>query len=146
MRLQQNHRDFGGHEEGVEQDYCILTKRLSGEKGRLKKLHAVRLEYGPEDPKSGRRPTKEIPNSEFEVDCDLLILAMGFLGPVKKGMLKELGIELNERGNIKTNDHYMTNVDGVFAAGDASRGASLVVHAINQGKTAAEKISEYLRD
>lgn len=132
------------HEEGVEQEFCVMTKELIGEDGVLKKLKVVRLEYGPKDPKTGRRPFQEIPGSEFVVDCGLLLLAMGFLGPVKKGMIEELGLELDPRGNVKTNADYMTSVEGVFAAGDMRRGQSLVVWAINEGRCCAEGVNRWL--
>ncbi len=137
-------RKSTSHEEGVEQDYCIMTKRLSGENSKLKKLHAVRLEWGPKDPKTGRQAMKEIAGSEFEVECDLLLLAMGFLGPVKKGMLEELGVELDERTNVKTDENKMTSVPGIFAAGDMRRGQSLVVWAIQEGRSAAACVDQWL--
>ncbi len=137
-------RKSSSHEEGVEQDYSILTKKFSGENGKLKKLHAVRLEFGPQDPVTGRSAMKEIPGSEFEVECDLVLLAMGFLGPVKKGMLEELGVELDARGNVKQDKNKMTGVPGVFVAGDMARGQSLVVWAIAEGRAAAEGIHQYL--
>ena len=107
-------------------------------------MHAVRLEFGPKDPKTGRREMKEVPGSEFTVDADLVLLALGFLGPVKKGMIEELGVVLDERGNVKTNESRMTSVPGVFAAGDMRRGQSLVVWAINEGRAAAEGVHRYL--
>jgi glutamate synthase (NADPH) small chain len=137
-------RTSTSHEEGVARDYCIMTKRLSGENGKLKKIHAVRLEFGPKDPATGRSNMKEVPGSEFEVECDLLLLAMGFLGPVRQGMLEELGVELDARGNVKANEHKMTSVPGVFTAGDMTRGQSLVVWAINEGRAAAEGVHQYL--
>jgi glutamate synthase (NADPH/NADH) small chain len=137
-------RTSSSHEEGCERDYCILTKKFSGEKGRLKKIHAVRLEFGAKDPKTGRSPMKEIPGSDFEVEVDLVLLALGFLGPVKNGLLDELGVALDERGNVKTDANGMTSVPGVFAAGDMRRGQSLVVWAIHEGRVAAEHANAYL--
>jgi glutamate synthase (NADPH/NADH) small chain len=137
-------RTSTSHEEGVECDFCIMTKHLSGKNGKLQKLHAVRLEFGPQDPQTGRRPMKEIPGSEFEVECDLVILAMGFLGPVKNGMLEELKVELDNRGNVKTDKNHMTSINGVFAAGDMRRGQSLVVWAINEGRNAAIAVNKWL--
>ncbi|MDP2653576.1 MAG: glutamate synthase subunit beta [Candidatus Omnitrophota bacterium] len=137
-------RSSTSHDEGCERDYGVMTKRFSGENGRVKKLHAVRLEFGPKDPKTGRRDMKEIPGSEFEVDADLVLLALGFLGPVKNGMLQELGVALDERGNVKTDNNRMTSVPGIFAAGDMRRGQSLVVWAINEGRAAAEGVHGYL--
>lgn len=136
-------RTSTSHEEGVERDYAIMTKKLSGENGKLKKLHAVRLEFGPKDPATGRRDMKEIPGSEFEVEADMILLALGFLGPVKKGMLEELGVELDARGNVKADQNKMTSVPGVFTAGDMTRGQSLVVWAIHEGRAAAEGVHRY---
>jgi glutamate synthase (NADPH/NADH) small chain len=137
-------RKSTSHEEGVEQDYSILTKKLTGENGKLKRLHGVRLDWSAKDPKTGRPLMKEVPGSEFEIECDLLLLAMGFLGPVKKGLLEELGVELDERTNVKTDNNRMTSVPGVFAAGDMRRGQSLVVWAINEGRTAADCVDQWL--
>jgi len=137
-------RTSTSHEEGVERDYCIMTKALSGENGELKKLHAARLEFGPKDLVTGRQEMKEIPGSEFEVEADLVFLAMGFLGPVKTGLLEDFGVELNERGNIKADQHKMTSVPGVFTAGDMTRGQSLVVWAIQEGRAAAKGVHKYL--
>ena len=137
-------RTSSSHEEGVERDYGILTKKFSGENGVVKKLHAVRVEFGPKDPATGRSAMKEIPGSEFEIEADLVLLALGFLGPIKNGMIEELGVALDERGNVQTNGNRMTSVAGVFAAGDMRRGQSLVVWAINEGRMAAEGVHRYL--
>jgi len=139
------YRPSTSHEEGVEQHYGMLTKSLSGRDGCVKELHGVRLEYGAVDPKTGRPVCAEIPGSGFNMPCDLLILAMGFLGPVKKDMLQELDVELDARGNVKTDEHYMTSMPGVFAAGDMRRGQSLVVWAINEGRSAAQGVHNWLR-
>jgi glutamate synthase (NADPH/NADH) small chain len=87
---------------------------------------------------------KAIPDSEFEIKADLVLLAMGFTGPVKNGMLSELEFEFDERGNLKTGENYMTNVEGIFSAGDMRRGQSLVVWAIKEGRLAAEHIDSYI--
>ncbi len=137
-------RTSTSHDEGVKRDYCVMTKRLSGENGVLKKLHAARLEFGPKDPRIGQRPMKEIPCSDFEVEADLVFLALGFLGPVKKGLLEDFGVELNERGNVKADRNKMTSVPGVFTAGDMTRGQSLVVWAIHEGRAAARGVHSYL--
>jgi len=137
-------RTSTSQEEGCERDYCIMTKSFEGKDGVLKKLNAVRLEFGDKDPATGRRPMKEIEGSEFSVDCDLVFFAMGFLGPVQGGMIEELGVDLDQRGNIKTNDKYMSSVKGVFSAGDMRTGQSLVVRAINEGRAAAFSINEWL--
>ena len=137
-------RTSTSQEEGVERDYNILTQHLSGEKGQLKKLHAVRLEWGPRDPKTGRSSMREIPGSAFEVEVDLLLLAMGFTGAVRKGMLDELGVETDGRGNVKHDENKMTSVPGVFTAGDMARGQSLVVWAIQEGRRAAVGVDKFL--
>ncbi|MBF0522245.1 MAG: glutamate synthase subunit beta [Candidatus Omnitrophica bacterium] len=138
------YRRSTSHDEGVEQDYCILTKSFSGEGGQLKKLHGVRLAFSEKDPKTGQSSFKEIPGSEFVLDCDLVFLAMGFLGPVRKGMIEDCKLELDHRGNVKTDGNKMTSVPGIFSAGDMRRGQSLVVWAIHEGKTAADSVDAYL--
>ncbi len=135
-------RTSTSHEEGGIRDYNILTKHFSGN-GRVQKLHAVRLEWGPPDA-SGRPAMKEIPGSEFEIECDLVLLALGFLHPEHEGMLKDLGVELDPRGNVKTDENKMTSVPGVFAAGDMARGQSLVVWALAEGREAARGVDQYL--
>jgi glutamate synthase (NADPH/NADH) small chain len=87
---------------------------------------------------------KEIPGSEFELDCDLCLLAMGFVGPEKPGAIQQLGLELDPRGNVKVDDEYRTSVPGVFAAGDMRRGQSLVVWAISEGRQAARAVDQFL--
>jgi glutamate synthase (NADPH/NADH) small chain len=136
-------RTSHAHEEGGTRDYSILTKGFSGANGRVEKLHAVRLEWGPPD-SSGRSPMLEAPGSEFEIEADLVLLAMGFLHPQHEGMVKDLGVELDPRGNVKTDTQKMTSVPGVFAAGDMARGQSLVVWAIAEGRQAAHGIDAYL--
>jgi len=135
------YRVSSAHEEGGVRDYSILTKSLSGENGKLKKLHAVRVEFVSEN---GRQVMKEVPGSEFEEPVDLLLLAMGFVGPEKPGMLEQLGVELTERGNVRADENKMTSVEGVFTAGDMTRGQSLIVWAIAEGRAAARGIDQYL--
>jgi glutamate synthase (NADPH/NADH) small chain len=135
------YRTSAAHEEGGVRDYSILTKRLSGDNGVLKKLHAVKVDFVTED---GRQSMREIPGTEFEEDVDLLLLAMGFLGPEKDGMLAQLGVELTDRGNVKADDQKMTSVSGVFTAGDMTRGQSLIVWAIAEGRAAARGIDLHL--
>ena len=139
-------RISSSHEEGCDREFGILTKKFSGENGKIKKLHAVRVEWGEKDPETGRAQMKEIPGSEFEVDADLVLLALGFLGPVKNELFDKLGIELDERGNVKTGEDKMTNVPGIFSAGDMRRGQSLVVWAINEGRTAADSVNTFLEE
>ncbi len=137
-------RKSTSHEEGVNRDYAVMTKHFSGEDGKVKKLHAVRVELGPKDPATGRSALKEVAGSEFTMDADLVLLAMGFLGPVKNGMLLEFGVDLDERGNVKADKNKMTSVPGVFTAGDMTRGQSLVVWAIAEGRAAAAGVHQYL--
>jgi glutamate synthase (NADPH/NADH) small chain len=136
-------RTSTSHEEGAERDYRIMTKKFSGKNGVLKKLHAARLEFGPKDPMTGRSEMREIPGSAFEVDADLVFLAMGFLGPVKNGLLEDFGVELDSRGNVKADQDKMTSIPGVFTAGDMTRGQSLVVWAIHEGRAAAAGVHNY---
>ena len=131
------------HEEGGVRDYNILTKAFTGSNGRVEKLHGVRIEWGAPDA-SGRPAMIEIPGSEFEIATELVLLAMGFVHPEHGGMLDQLGIELDPQGNVKGDEHKMTNVPGIFTAGDMTRGQSLVVWAIAEGREAARGIDEYL--
>jgi glutamate synthase (NADPH/NADH) small chain len=138
-------RTSSSQEEGCERDYSILTKKFSGDAdGNVKKLHAIRLDWSQKDPATGRLVMKEVPGSEFEVECDLVLLALGFLGPAKNGLLEKLKVELDQRGNVKADRNKMTSVPGVFTAGDMTRGQSLVVWAINEGRIAAEGVDIYL--
>ena len=136
-------RSSHAHEEGGIRDYSILTKSFSGANGRVEKLHAVRLEWGAPD-NTGRPAMQEVPGSEFEIETELVLLAMGFLHPQHEGMIGELGVELDSRGNVKTDEDKMTSVPGVFAAGDMARGQSLVVWAIAEGRQAAYGIDKHL--
>jgi glutamate synthase (NADPH/NADH) small chain len=136
-------RSSPAHEEGGLRDYSIMTKRFSGTDGRVQKLHAVRLEWGPPD-ESGRPAMNEIPGSGFVIETELVLLAMGFLHPQHEGLLSELGVDLDPRGNVQTDEDKMTSVPGVFAAGDMARGQSLVVWALAEGREAARSIDQYL--
>ena len=136
-------RTSSSHEEGAVRDYNILTKSFSGHNGMIQKMHAARLEWGPPDA-TGRPAMIEVPGSEFEIDVDLVLLALGFVHPEKEGMLEQLGVELDGRGNVSTTPNKMTSVPGVFAAGDMARGQSLVVWALAEGREAARGIDEYL--
>ena len=130
------------HEEGGIRDYNMLTKRFSGNDS-VQKLHGVGLEWGPPDD-SGRPAMMEVPGSEFEIETELVLLAMGFLHPEPRGMLADLEVELDARGNVATDENKMTSVPGVFAAGDMARGQSLVVWALAEGREAARGIDQYL--
>ncbi|MDP4172853.1 MAG: glutamate synthase subunit beta [Bacteroidota bacterium] len=137
-------RTSTSHEEGCEREYLVLTKKFSGEQGKVKKLHCVKVEFTPKDSITGRREMREIPGSEFEVKADLVLLALGFLGPVKTGLISDLKLELDERGNVKTDANFMSSVPGIFSAGDMHRGQSLVVWAIKEGRNAAEGVNRFL--
>jgi glutamate synthase (NADPH/NADH) small chain len=135
-------RTSSAHEEGGERDYCVSTKRFSGRDGHVTQLHAVRVEFV--DDGNGRKMMREVPGTEFTLDVDLVLLAMGFLGPERDGMLDQLGVVINQRGNVATDAKMMTSVAGIFAAGDMARGQSLVVWAIREGRDAAHFIDQYL--
>jgi len=124
------------HEEGGIRDWAINTLKFTGDaEGNVKQAHMVRV---------GPPPKFEaVAGSEFTMDVDLVLLAMGFLGPVRGGMIEQLGLELDKRGNVATNN-YQSSVKGVFAAGDMRSGQSLVVRAINEGRKAAVAVEEYL--
>jgi len=129
-------------EEGGERDYCILTRSFSGSNGKLEKLHGLRVEWSRDN--DGNWQMKEIPGSEFEQEVDLVLLAMGFVHAEHKGIVNDLGLELDARGNVKTDDDKMTSVEGVFSAGDMEMGQSLIVRAIASGRAAARGIDRYL--
>ncbi|HWB85880.1 MAG TPA: glutamate synthase subunit beta [Bryobacteraceae bacterium] len=125
------------HEEGGIRDWSVSTTHFTGdEHGNVKQLHAMRVGAAPK--------FEPIPGTEFSLDADLVLLAMGFLGPVKSGMIEQLGVKLDARGNVATDESYMSSVPGVFAAGDTRRGQSLVVWAISEGRKAARGIDLYL--
>ena len=128
-------RTSSSHEEGAERDFAVMTTRLSGRKGRVERLHCVRA-----DP-----AFKPIPGTEFELKADLVLLAMGFVSPVHEGLVTDLGLDLDGRGNVKAGtDDYATSQPKVFAAGDLRRGQSLVVWAIREGRQAARAVDEFL--
>jgi glutamate synthase (NADPH/NADH) small chain len=131
-------RTSSSHEEGCSRDWAVATKRLEGSNGKVEKLIAARLDW-----KDGKM--QEIPGSEFEMKADLVLLAMGFTGPVAKGLLEQFGVEKDARGNVKANtDDYRTSVGKVFSAGDMRRGQSLVVWAIREGRQCARAVDEFL--
>ncbi|MGA2832443.1 MAG: glutamate synthase subunit beta [Terracidiphilus sp.] len=130
-------RTEAAHEEGGIRDWSINSVEFTGDaEGRVKQLHAVRV---------GPPPKFEpIPGSEFTLDVDLVLLAMGFLGPVRSGMIEQLGVALDSRGNVATDADYRTSIENIFAAGDMRRGQSLVVWAISEGRKAAASVDRYL--
>jgi glutamate synthase (NADPH/NADH) small chain len=126
------------HEEGGTRDWSVNTVKFTGDEGgNVKQLHALRVGAPPK--------FDAIAGTEFTLDADLVLLAMGFTGPVKNGMIEQLGVGLDGRGNVAADANYMSSVPGVFAAGDMRRGQSLVVWAIAEGRKAAEGIDRYLR-
>ncbi len=131
------------HEEGGERHWSILTKAFTGEDGRVNRISCARIDFSQKDAKSC--PTMiEVPNSQFTIKTDLVILAIGFVHPEHDGPVKDLGLVLDKRGNVQTGDDYQTSVKGVFSAGDMRRGQSLVVWAISEGRRAAHAIDKYL--
>ncbi|HEX9310646.1 MAG TPA: FAD-dependent oxidoreductase, partial [Gemmatimonadaceae bacterium] len=139
MQLRTSH----AHEEGAERDWSVATTGFSGENGRVRRIHAVRLER--QVFADGRTDFARMPGTEFDLDADLVLLAMGFTGPVRSKLIVDLGVDLDSRGNIATDAMHRTAVPGVFAAGDAHRGASLIVWAIREGRDAAESINSWLK-
>ena len=136
-------RSSAAHDEGGVRDYGILTKSFSGRDGKLERLHGVRVEWS--QPANGGRPAMtEVPGSEFEVETELVLLAMGFLHPQHEGLLNQLGVELDGRGNVNIGPDRMSSVPGVFAAGDTARGQSLVVWAIAEGRETARAVDLFL--
>ncbi|HEY5916191.1 MAG TPA: glutamate synthase subunit beta, partial [Chryseolinea sp.] len=130
------------HEEGVNRQWSILTKEFLGDNmGRLTGLKIVDIKWGLNE--HGKMGIEEIPGSERVIPCELALLAIGFVGAEKGGMVEELKLELDDRGNIKT-QNYMTTQEGIFAAGDIRRGQSLVVWAISEGREAARAIDMWL--
>jgi glutamate synthase (NADPH/NADH) small chain len=128
-------RTSSSHEEGVKRDFAVLTTKFSGESGEVKKLHCVHVDD----------KIKPIAGTEFEVDADLVLLAMGFVHPVRAGMLEQLGLALDQRGNVKADTlAYQSSDPKVFAAGDMRRGQSLVVWAIREGRQAAHAVDKFL--
>jgi glutamate synthase (NADPH/NADH) small chain len=136
-------RSSSAHEECEARDFSIQTTKLTGENGEVKKLHAVRLNWVP-NPAGGPPKPEPIPGSDFTVDADLILLAMGFVGPEKNTMLAQLGVKLTERGNVFADDNKMTSIPGIFTAGDMTRGQSLIVWAIAEGRNAAYGVDKYL--
>ena len=128
-------RTSASHEEGAERDFAVITTKFSGTDGMVKKLHCARVD--------GKM--KPMPGTGFELDADLVLLAMGFVHPVHEGMIKELSLELDARGNVKADTaSYQSSNPKVFTAGDMRRGQSLVVWAIREGRQAAHAVDKFL--
>jgi glutamate synthase (NADPH/NADH) small chain len=139
-------RTSSSQSEGAVRDWSVATRSLEGRDGKVTAINCVRLDWIRDE--NGRWQMREIPGSEFQLRADLVLLAMGFVHPVHEGMLAELGVELDPRGNVKGSTEgssaYHTSLDRVFAAGDMRRGQSLVVWAIREGRQCARAIDEYL--
>jgi glutamate synthase (NADPH/NADH) small chain len=139
VRLRSSH----AHEEGAERDWAVLTKRAVGENGHVTALECVRVEW--QRAPDGRMMMHEAPGSAFTLKADLVLLAMGFLGPRRRGLLDQAGVELDARGNIKADTvRYQTSRERLFAAGDMRRGQSLVVWAIREGRQCARAVDQFL--
>ena len=134
MQLRTSH----AHEEGCDRQWSVSTTAFSGRNGHVTKLHGQRVSF-----KNGA--FVPVPNTAFELEVDLVLLAMGFTGPVKDGLLDSLGVTYDARGSVAVDETFMTNVDGVFAGGDTKRGASLIVWAIAEGRKMAAGVDRYLR-
>jgi glutamate synthase (NADPH) small chain len=136
-------RTSSSHEEGVERDFAVLTKRAVGADGKIEALECVRVEWV--KGADGRMGMAEVPGSAFRLKADLVLLAMGFLGPRKPGLLEQAGVALDPRGNVSASvQDYKTSVPKLFAAGDMRRGQSLVVWAIREGRQCARSIDQSL--
>jgi len=135
-------RTSSSHEEGCDRKWAISTRRLIGENGVVKQAEIVEVNWDKDE--KGRWIMNEIPGTEQIIPADLVLLSMGFTSPVHSGLLEELGVEYDERGNVKVNANKQSSVEKVFAAGDVERGASLVVHAIQAGKVAAANVDKFL--
>ncbi|MCH2083551.1 MAG: glutamate synthase subunit beta [Saprospiraceae bacterium] len=138
-------RTSSSHEEGCDREWAILTKAFKGnEAGELTAVELVEIEWV-KDENTGRYTFKEVEGTEKEIPCDLALLAIGFVYPQFEGMLEQLGIEIDDRGNV-CDDNYQTNVEKVFVAGDMRRGQSLVVWAISEGREAAKAVDQFLME
>src|SRR5262249_37639586 len=136
-------RTSSSHEEGIKRDWSVSTKSFTGKDGHVTALKSVRVEWRTSN--EGRPVLEEVPDSDFEIKADLVLLAMGFVYPEPKGVVGELKLSLDPRGNVKADtEQYRSSNDKVFACGDARRGQSLVVWAIREGRQCARSVDEYL--
>jgi glutamate synthase (NADPH) small chain len=136
-------RSSSSHDEGCERRWSLSTKRFVGENGKVKQTEVVQVEWSKDD--NGRWIMNEVEGTNQLIDTDLVLLSMGFTQPVHNGLLETLGVEYDPRGNVKVNEMKQTTVGKIFAAGDAEKGASLVVHAIEAGKIASRGVDAFLR-
>jgi glutamate synthase (NADPH/NADH) small chain len=136
-------RTSSSHEEGAERDWAVNAKRAVGENGKITGLECVRVEWKLGD--GGRMSMVEVPGSEFTLKADLVLLAMGFVGPRKAGLVEQAGVTLDARGNVAANTNdYKSSEAKIFACGDMRRGQSLVVWAIREGRQCARSVDEFL--
>jgi glutamate synthase (NADPH/NADH) small chain len=136
-------RTSSSHQEGVERDWAVTTKRFRGKKGKVEAIDLARVEWV--EGTDGRMEMKEIAGEEFSIPADLVLLAMGFIHPIHEGMVDALDVKLDSNGNVEANtEDYKSSVDNVFVAGDARRGQSLVVWAIREGRQCARAVDEFL--
>jgi glutamate synthase (NADPH/NADH) small chain len=138
-------RESHAHKEGGERKWSITTKAFTGESNSVRKLKCAEVEWIKKEP-DGPLVPREREGTEFEISADLVILAMGFVGPGNETLIKTFGIALDERGNVKADERQMTSIEGVFTAGDMTTGQSLIVRAIANGRKAANAIAAYLRE
>jgi glutamate synthase (NADPH/NADH) small chain len=136
-------RTSSSHEEGCDRDFAVATKRALGSNGKIEALECVRLEWTTGE--DGRQRMTEVPGSEFTLKADLVLLAMGFLGPRQNEFMSQAAVELDPRGNVKAPvSDYKTSTPNIFACGDMRRGQSLVVWAIREGRQCAQAVDAYL--
>lgn len=136
-------KSSSSHDEGCERKWSLNTKRFIGENGVLKQVELVEVAWNKDE--KGQWQMSEVAGSNYIMDVDLVFLSMGFVSPIHEGLVKELGLELDGRGNVKIDNNFQTSVSKVFAAGDAANGASLVVTAIAKGRQAAENVNSFLK-
>jgi len=134
-------RETHAHKEGGEIKWGVTAKAFLGEEKAVKKIHCIEVEWQTRD---GRSAPVDVEGSDFEIEADLVLLAMGFVGPGNRRLIENFNLRLDERENVWTDQTGMTSIDGVFAAGDMATGQSLVVRAINSGRRAAKGIMDYL--
>ncbi|MBW1644075.1 MAG: FAD-dependent oxidoreductase, partial [Deltaproteobacteria bacterium] len=137
-------RESHAHKEGGERKWSVTTKAFFGENDAVKQLQCAEVEWIKKEP-DGPLVPREKEGTEFELSADLVILAMGFMGPGNEALIQNFGIELDERGNVKADQRQMTSMEGIFTAGDMTTGQSLIVRAIASGRKAASGIVSYLR-
>ena len=134
------YKETSSHKEGCIQNWEINTKQILGESN-VEKVVLERIKWVNEN---GRMVMKPIEDSEFTLEIDMILLAMGFVSPQYEGMVESLGLKLDPRGNLLTDQNYQTSLEGVFTAGDMRSGQSLVVRAIKEGREVAKHVDEYL--